>query len=379
MQSKKIYTLSETKPAMAYFEGFMQEGRVLYATGSRHYVILNRFRSYEKNTKWGRFHCKRTFSQSSTLRIYILSKDAEEAQANQLNQYFHDSRVPWPQKRACFEQEGAVFVNHEDVLLYAFSGEYLWIAIEIEDHEIEDHEIKPYENESHPVKTSLYDMYLDSQGDNFMQTFPEIYQEEGEFFHRYMSIFSSVYQDLSDKIANMDQYFDIRTTPMPVLREIAGWLGFEATGDFLEEEMLRSLIQEIYQLNRIKGRKEVLRKLIRVILGNEAFSETFIIERNRLEGYIPNDMQQTYQKLYGESAQDVTILVKIPENEKLQQQVMYLLRQFKPVRSRIRLVFCQRCSHLDSYCYLDYNAALAQKGLTSTDQGSRMNGTVILQ
>lgn len=119
--------------------------------------------------------------------------------------------------------------------------------------------------------------------------------------------------------------------------------------------------------------------MIRVILGNEAFSETFIIERNRLEGYIPNDMQQTYQKLYGESAQDVTILVKIPENEKLQQQVMYLLRQFKPVRSRIRLVFCQRCSHLDSYCYLDYNAALAQKGLTSTDQGSRMNGTVILQ
>lgn len=224
MQSKKIYTLSETKPAMAYFEGFMQEGRVLYATGSRHYVILNRFRSYEKNTKWGRFHCKRTFSQSSTLRIYILSKDAEEAQANQLNQYFHDSRVPWPQKRACFEQEGAVFVNHEDVLLYAFSGEYLWIAIEIEDHEIEDHEIKPYENESHPVKTSLYDMYLDSQGDNFMQTFPEIYQEEGEFFHRYMSIFSSVYQDLSDKIANMDQYFDIRTTPMPYSEKLQAGL-----------------------------------------------------------------------------------------------------------------------------------------------------------
>ena len=82
--------------------------------------------------------------------------------------------------------------------------------------------------------------------------------------------------------------------------------------------------------------------MIHVILGNEAFSETFIIERNRLEGYIPNDMQQTYQKLYGESAQDVTILVKIPENEKLQQQVMYLLRQFKPVRSRIRLVFMSK-------------------------------------
>lgn len=381
MQSKKVYTLNETKLAMAYFEGFTQTGSALRAAGSRPFVILNRFCSYEKGTRWGRFHCKSALSQSSILKIYAFSSDAESAQAEELNRYFHDSSVPWAQKRACFEQEGALFVNHEDILLYALTGEYLWIAIEIEGHETEDREIEDFE-----IKDRLFDMRLDSQGDNFMQTFPEIYQEEGGFFHRYMSVFSSEYQDLSDKAANMDAYLDIRTTPMPVLMELAGWLGLEAAGDFLEETMLRGLIRELYQFNRIKGTKEVIKKLLYAVLGNKVPAERstdttsiFIIERSRLEGYIPDALKSTYQRLYGDCAQDVTILVKIPEDESLQLQVMYLLRQFKPVRSRIRLVFCQSCSKLDGYCYLDYNAALVQKGYACADDGGRMNGTVILR
>lgn len=387
MQSKRIYTLNETKLAMAYFEDFAQEGSALRAAGSRPFVILNRFCSYGKGTRWGRFHCKSALSQSSTLRIYAFASDAESAQAEELNRYFHDSSVPWAQKRACFEQEGALFVNHEDILLYALAGEYLWIAIEIEGHETEDCEIKGREiNDCESAADCLYDMRLDSQGDNFMQTFPEIYQEEGGFFHRYMSVFSSAYQNLSDKAASMDAYLDIRTAPMPVLMELAGWLGLEASGDFLGESMLRGLIRELYQFNRIKGTKEVIRKLLCAMLGDKVSDERsiyaasiFIIERNRLEGSIPNALKSTYQKLYGDSAHDVTILVKIPEDEALQLQVMHLLRQFKPVRSRIRLVFCQSCSKLDGYCYLDYNAALVQKGYAGADGGARMNGTVILR
>lgn len=360
MQDKKIYTITDTKLEMAYYEGFQKAQDVLYArSGRSNFLILNRFRSYESDTRWGRFHCKASLSSGSTLKIYAFAADADRKQADELNRFFHNPDVAWREKRGYFLRDGEAFVNSEDILLYDLRGEYLWIAVEIEDAE----------------NDRIYDMKLDTQGDNFMQTFPEIYQGENGFFHRYMSIFSSIYQDISDEIEGMDKYLNIETTPLPILMQIADWFGFETEGDFLDEELLRRLIKEIYSLNRIKGTKQVMKDLIQTVLGDEAH----IIERNRLRGYIPSDIRETCQKLYGSAMQDVVILVKRPENEKLQSQIMYLLQQFKPVRSCIRLVFSERCNNLDSYCYLDYNAALASRGYAYSDNNNRMNGTAVLQ
>lgn len=364
MQDKKIYTITGTKLEMAYYEGFKRLGSVLYAGGqNKNILILNRFRSYEKGTKWGRFHCKSRLSPSSTLKIYAFALDAANPEAEELNTFFHNPEVAWNEKRRYFEQEGIRFTDHKDVLLYELEGEYLWIAVEIETAD------------GKSGTDSLYDMRLDSQGDNFMQTFPEIYQEENGFFHRYMSIFSTIYQEISDEIEGMDKYLNIETTPLPVLMRIAEWFGFEAEGYFLDEELLRRLVREIYGLNRIKGTRQVMKDLIKAVLGDEAF----IVERNKLNGYIPSDLKTAYQKLYGSTLQDVTILVKRPADEKLQSQVMYLLKQFKPARSHIRLVFSEKCSNLDSYCYLDYNASLSSKGYAHADNNSRMNGTVVLK
>ena len=360
MQEKRIYTITDTKLEMAYYEGFKRLGSTLYAQeGGVNFLILNRFCSYERESRWGRFHCKASLSPRSTLKIYAFAVDAERGQAERLNQFFHDAGVSWQDKRGYFGRDGVEFVNHEDILLYDLRGEYLWIAVEIEE----------------AGNDRLGDMRLDSRGDNFMQTFPEIYQEENGFFHRYMSIFSSIYQDISDEIGSLDNYLNVETTPLPVLMRIADWFGFEAEGDFLDEELLRRLIKEIYRLNRIKGTKQVMRELIRAVLGDEAY----IIERNRMRGYIPVELKDTYRKLYGDTMQDVTILIKRPEDEKLQSQMMYLLQQFKPIRSRIRLVFSDRCNNLDSYCYLDYNAALLSKGYAHVDTDTRMNGTVVLR
>lgn len=370
MQVKRRYTLGESKLAMAYYEGFVQSGSALYTTAenARHFVILDRFRSYESGTKWGRFHCQCILSPGSTLTIYAFAADATDTQADGLNQYFHDSSVPWSQKRARFVESGVCFVNHEDVLLYALAGEYLWIALEIAGSG-GAHGIDAGQGER------IREMFLDSQGDNFMQTFPEIYQEEGGFFHRYMSVFSSAYQDMADRIADMDRYLDPGTAPMPFLVEMAGWLGFSAEGDFLDENMLRSLIRELYPLNRMKGTKEVIRRLIRMMLGEEPA----IVERNRMEGYIPHDNMDTCQRLYGTSMQDVTILLKREGDEKLQAQMMYLLDQFKPARCRIRLVFCPRGDRFDTYCFLDHNAVLSAKREGSMDGGIRMDGTIVLK
>ncbi|MDE7323224.1 MAG: hypothetical protein K2N73_11000 [Lachnospiraceae bacterium] len=371
MQHKKIYTVSGTKLSMAYFEGFVQNGSALYtaenAVGGKHFVILNRFCSYEQETKWGRFSCKSKLTPNSTLKIYAFSCDAQPQQAEELNRYFHNGDVPWSKKLAHFTQDGESFVGHEDILLYNLTGEYLWIAVEIERGINKD-----------VVGCMLYDMRLDTQGDNFLWTFPEIYQEEGGFFHRYLSIFSSIYQDMSDQIANLDRLLDIDKTPFPFLLELAEWLGFASEGDFPDEEMLRRLVKELYYLNRIKGTKEVIRRLTDIVLGGEALNNLLIIERNRLEGYIPDNVRMTYQKLYGSSMHEVTILVKHVADKRRHSQLMYLIKQFKPARSNIRLVFSQQCSNLDSYCFLDFNAALFRKGYAHMDKDSRMGGKTFL-
>lgn len=367
MQSKKIYTINETKLAMAYFEGFDRKDSILCTTeeDGNHFVILNRFCSYEKGARWGRFHCKAMISSDSTLKIYAFSCDAAQEQAEEFNNFFQDGSVAWERKKACFVRDGKRFDNHEDILLYDMTGEYLWIAIEVE-------------SGLKKGISQLSDMRLDTQGDNFLWTFPEIYQEEGGFFHRYLSIFSSVYQDMSDQITNLDRLLDIGTTPMPFLMEIAQWLGFEPEGDFLDEGVMRSLVRELYSLNRIKGTKEVIGRLIRIVLGSETFYRYLIIERNKLEGYIPGNIRKTYQRLYGCGMQEVTVLVKHPMDEKLHSQLLYLIKQFKPARSHIRLVFCQKCWNLDSYCYLDFNAVFSKKEYAQMDEGSRMSGTIIL-
>ncbi len=366
MQEKRRYTLNGAKLAMAYYEGFVQNGDALYSVDNggkdgRSFVIFNRFCSYESGTKWGRFHCRCVLSPGSALRIYALALDAAKEQADGLNRYFHDSGVPWMQKRAQFEQGGVLYEDHGDILLYALEGEYLWLALEFE--------------HAAGQADSVHEMFLDSQGDNFMWTFPEIYQEEGGFFHRYMSIFSSAYQDMADGIAGMDRYLDVESAPMPFLIEMAGWLGFAAEGDFLEEGVLRRLIREIYALNRIKGTKEVIGRLIRAVFGEDPV----IVEQNRMGGAVPEEDRDTYRKLYGASAQDVTILLRREGDEKLRAQMIYLLNQFKPARSRIRLVFCPSGIRLDTYCFLDYNAALSVKEAGSMDGGVRMNGTAVLK
>jgi phage tail-like protein len=360
MQEKRIYTVNSTKLNNAYLEGFAINGDTLVTEGDqdRHVVIFNRFRSYEKETKWGRFYCGVDLSQAASFKILVLASDGDEDKAVKLNDSFHSKDVAWDEKRKYFENDGIIYEDKKDVLLYEVKGEYLWIALEV----ISDSGVV------------ISGMKLDSQGDNFMQTFPEIYREEGNFFHRYMSIFSSIYQDMSDRLENMDIYLDIDKVPLSGLTQIAGWLGFETREDFLEEPMLRKFIKHVYSLNRIKGTKQVLEEIIDLVLGDEAV----IMERSKMENHIPSVDSDIYKRLYGDTIYDATILVKHGEDEKLQAKIMVLLEEFKPIRSRLKLIFAEKCFNLDSYCYLDFNASLDKKTEAYIGGNNKMNGMVKL-
>ena len=47
---------------------------------------------------------------------------------------------------------------------------------------------------------SIGNIRVEAPGDNFMQTFPEVYREKNSFFHRYLSVYSSIYNDFQEKL-----------------------------------------------------------------------------------------------------------------------------------------------------------------------------------
>ena len=358
------YTITNSRIKRAALYGFtrMPDGVVKLADGDTHFMILPCFNSFEEKKHWGRFHLKAELSAGCRIKIYAFARDAatseEKEKVDRLNSFFSKEEVPLSEKRDIFSRaEGICGMDQTDMLFYELEGQYLWIAVEV----------------TGCGEGKIWDMKLFNPGDNFMQTFPEIYREEGGFFHRYMSIFSSLYTDVQREIDDAALLLDPDQAPTHMLLVLAGWLGICAEEGYLDEDVLRKLIKKGYQLNRMKGTRWAIEELARIVLGEDVQ----IIERNLLED--SDGEMELYRRLYGDSPWDVTILANKAPEEHLQEQFRYLLAQYKPARCKVHLAFHQKCNTLDSYCYLDENAKLMQSTYGSLEQGDTLDGGVILK
>lgn len=376
MQAKKRYTLTKGKLNRAYRSGFeLLDGGVLTTSGNgEHFLVMKKFRSFEEGSRWGRLSFQAEIPANSLLIVRAFAKDGVvmdmlhknkalwnnevqdvDEQIETLEQELLCKEQPIIEKKMVFEEyHAASFHNKTDILLYDLVGEYLFISMEVLGE----------------GSVTIRNIRLDTQGDNFMQTFPEIYQDEAGFFHRYMSIFSSIYNDFQQQIDGVPQYLDFDTVPYEFLPVLADWLGFEVDQGFLEEQTLRALLKEIYSLNRIKGTREVLKRIVNLIAG----CDPIIIERSRMEGYIDSSNATMYRRLYGENPRNIIILLNIPEDEKIFAKLKYVLNLFKPARSTLHLSFIENSDRLDSYCYLDVNASLVLYDEGEMDRGTLLNG-----
>ena len=206
-----------------------------------------------------------------------------------------------------------------------------------------------------------------------METLPEVYQEYGSFYHRYLSVFSTLFMELQHKIENAHDVFDLDKASAEVLALFGKWLGIDVSGNFLSEEKLRLLIKEAYTLNRMKGTKKALERLTEIVLGEK----TIILEKNCLHSEASLDAN--YESLYGSGMNDVTMLIKthVPENQK--SQLMFLIKQFVPVRCNLNIRFLDESSGLDNHMYLDMNTQVGEMKSGELDVRQSMDGRTLLQ
>lgn len=343
-----------------------REGGVLELSGEagQHRIFLPVLDNYGRAAGFGRIHLEWDLPRDSVCTVTALvGKEKtiwKEGQSLELDAFFQDAAIAAERKKEVMAEEGCLWgVQVRDMLLYGKKGRFLWIMLEVSGEAVGNiSNIRVY----HP-------------GDNFMQTFPQVYQEEGSFFHRYLSVFSTMYGSLEERICRLEQILDPDRTAPELLPELCRWLGISGGLEFLQADVLQKLVKEACWLNRNKGTKKVLERLTEILTGQVPV----VVERNMIEKYIRQEERLLYDRLYGSSIGDVTVFIRGEVEEALKMQVEFLLEQFKPVLSRLRLVFLENRGILDSCCYMDQNAQICGLPLGILDGACRMDQSLLAE
>lgn len=380
------YRIGSRRMRKALLEGMkVEEEGVLCLVGNGiHRVFFQALDHHELCRQFGQFHMDWQLPEESLCRVYALVQDSKNYQGiesqEDLDIYLTSPKISSEEKKEYFRRQGAlVSVNAKDVLLYEKSGRYLWLLLEVVLNQTANDGVNGQNTEE--CRFKVFDLQVINPGDNFMQTFPEIYQETGNFFHRYLSIFSTIYRQIQERIDHLEELLDLDTAPQELLPMYGKWLGIDCSGGFLRSESLRALLKEADSLNRSKGSRQALIRLVELMTGEIPI----IVERITLEGDLTyqnkdKNRRQTanrkkeqieiYNRLYGDSEMDVSVLIlkELAEAEKM--QLEFLMAQFKPVRSRVHVITLEQAAILDSHCYLDHNAQITTADLAMLDDNS---------
>lgn len=359
------YSIKKNRLQKARLEGMdlQEDGSLrLREEEEYHLMVLGALDSGIPDCPWGRLTFRGNFAPNSVCYVYAASSNEKVIRGAQgaisADEILLDASRGSRVKRQFLEgMNGVRFINSQDVLLYGKQGRYLWIAVEVIGK-----------------GGSICDLKVQAPGDNFMGTFPEVYREKNSFFHRYLSVFSSMYNDFQNQLDHMEELLDLERAPEERLVLFAGWLGLDVKGGFLDQDTLRTLIREAGELTKWKGTRRSVERICELMLGEKPV----IVERSSMQEYVRREEQEVCDRLYGSSPYDVTLLIRSYVDEKQKDQLLHLLRQFKPVRSRLRIVFLERTGILDAHSYMDQNAQTFLQEAGRLDDAQIADGTVIL-
>lgn len=362
------YSIKENRIKRGLCRGFTPEGRDGLAAvpgEPEHYLYLRGIDGARQDMTWGRLHFQAELAEDTVCIVYVkaLNQDTfyRGGRETKISDFLTDSEEPDSVKLQFFQEIGAKrCVNQSDILLYEMSGRYLYLMVQLLGE----------------GPGRLWGMKVEQQGDNFLDTFPEVYRERGSFFHRYLSVFSSLYQDFQEEIGQVDSLLDLDTCPAEMLPMYGRWMGVELGDECKDEPWLRTLVKEIYRLNCMRGSRWAVERIAEIVLGEKVV----VLESNVMRDYVEETGQEQFKKLYGDSPYDVTILVNRHVSEALKSRLMLLINQYRPIRSRIHIVYLKEAGNLDYHTYLDMNARMIREETGQLDSREQyLDGIITLE
>ncbi|MBP3320109.1 MAG: hypothetical protein J6K87_00465, partial [Clostridia bacterium] len=320
--------------------------------------ISGAFDSLLSETKWHRLKLDINIPTGVEYKLRIYSSDSTEilipvlGQAGKtrvnINNYLLDNKINIARKIDMFDTIGAkIYENPTDILLYEFTGRYLWLCLEIISY-VED-----------PVE--IKSMKIEFPQVTFVDYLPELYRtESGEnsFLSRFLGIFQSIYVDLEDKIDIMPLKFDPDYTSRDFLNWIADWLSIKDI-ELWGEKRLRKLIKECVSIYKIKGTRKAISRVVEDYIGVEPIIvEQFEIKNNMFY----HNQVDILENLFGDNGYVFTVMlpqscVKDTENYI---ELLRVINNAKPVDSICNLVILTDQIYLDNHCYIGINSFITK-------------------
>lgn len=351
------FTIGKNRLEKTFYYGMKQTSEHVVKCNEdtgMHYMVLPMLDSGIVDCPWGRMFFEAEFPEDVVCYLYVCAMNEPIGEDIMMGtEKTLKEKVQFLVSNKCLR-----FINKKDVLLYEITGRYLWIAMEIIGE-----------------GGAISNIVIDTPGDTFMQVLPEVYREKNSFLHRYLSIFSSMYQDFQYKIEHQDELLDPDKMPLTLVEQYLKWFGMDIGGGNIQEEHMRMLLKEASWLMTHKGTKRCIERICEMFIQEKPT----IIERNMMGRYIRQEEKELYNDLYGDSPYDVTLLVKSRVEMMKRRQLLCLLEQFKPVRCRISVVFLENAGILDGYQYMDNNAYVFTSAVADLDDEHLMDGMVVIQ
>ncbi len=361
-----IYSIRKNRLKTAFMDGIIPEDdtydKLLLVEAPVRRLYLKAIDSAEDSSDWGRFVFDAAITENMAMYVYAAASDIatvyDENGTYNIDDILGSDEVSDAEKKKLFKgMDSKRFVGKSDVLLYGLKGRYLYLCIEV----VGD------------GSGSISKLRVDARGDNFMDTLPEVYRERNGFLHRFLSVFSSIYNDFEIEIDQLPELLNPDTAPPEVLLEFGRWMGIDLSGDFLSEEAMRTFVKEGYRLNRMKGTKACLQRIFEIVLEEPVI----ILEQNTIRAYrVDADALDTIARSGG--IYDVTVLIKKTLSDTDRHQLLHLVRQFVPVRSRIHLIPLKDSGVLDTDIYMDMNAVLSEELYGTFDDNMELDDDIIM-
>ncbi|HEX2927385.1 MAG TPA: phage tail protein [Ruminiclostridium sp.] len=353
-------------PLGGFHRGFLQN--LLQRPDGLVYTVENKqealyyslsFDSQENGNTW---HKVRIWAQVPDGMYYEISCHASDYKeygenGEDLDTYMLDPSVSNGQKASHLKalwntwKEGKrPIVNAEDALLMQAQGRYLWFMLRINYNFLKE--------ENKPLIIQKIRLYYPRM--SFLDYLPSVYQENSEsrdFLERFLSIFSTIHDEMEETIDNLARYFDADTVEGEYLKWLSRWLSI-ASDDRWDESSLRELVKTAPEIYRIRGMKRAIEKMIAVYTGEKPI----IIEYFQYKEHLKDPGQSEHiLKLYGDDPYTFTVLVRagcVRENHQ-KIAVRKILQEEKPAYTEARLVVLQNSIELDGYTYLGINSVFA--------------------
>ena len=360
------YTIRKNRIKSGCVTGFTYDENArleLVQTADGHGIFLRAIDGGQQDAKWGRLSFDVECSEDRTFSVYVLALNHREQAVGEivtdLDVLLTDPEIPLVSKKSILLDLGASrYIGRSDLLLYDLEGQYLYIAI-------------LFAGEGN---LTISNLMVDSVGDNFMATYPEVFRERNSFFHRFISVFSSIYNDFDKNIDRLPQLLNPDLCPKELLIVYGSWVGIDLEGGSLDEDVMRQFVKEAYTLNKLKGTKQVIERVLEIILGEPAI----VIEHNLLRSWIKEDKVNVPEGFQTMGVYDVTVMVPGKLTEELRHRIVFMLNQFKPLRTRINIMQMDETPTADSRTFLDINTRLPEEHAAELDSGLSLDGTVVL-